>query len=321
MATLSCGESELELLPGESVLDGLLRAGLPVASSCRAGVCQSCLVQVTRGAIPQRAQLGLKAALREQGYMLACQAVPSDALTISLAGAAALELPARIHAVEPLSPDIIRVQLLPDAELPYRAGQFVTLVREDGLARAYSLASRPDEGPLLELHVRVLPRGKMSAWLASERSLGNTVRVRGPAGECFYATADLMQPLVLAGVGSGLAPLWGILRDALAASHRGPIELWHGARDPSGLYLRSDLERLAAEHPNFSYHPCALAGEPDADVHVGRLDELLLSAQLAFAQARFYLCGDAPLVHALKRALFLRGAPLGEIYADAFVGT
>ena len=320
MPRLICNEREVTLEPGESVLDALSRSGVKVASSCRAGACQSCLVQLTRGAVPERAQLGLKESLRAQRFVLACQTVPTGDVEVSLAGAQALEVGAAVHSVERLAGDVLRVRLLPDVALSYRAGQFLTLVRADGLSRAYSLASRPEDGPELELHVRVLPRGRMSGWLASPEALGARVRLRGPAGDCFYVAGKPAQPLVLAGTGSGLAPLWGILRDALAAGHDGAIQLWHGARVADGLYLQEELRRLAALHPNFTYHPCALEGDADGSLMLGRLDELLLQATPHFDKPRFFLCGDAPLVQSLKRTLFLRGASLKEIYADAFLG-
>jgi NAD(P)H-flavin reductase len=319
MIQLTCGARRIALEPEENVLTALDRSGVAVPSSCRAGACQSCLVQVVRGAIPGRAQIGLKESLRAQGFVLACQAVPTEDWEIALAGAQSLEVPARVESVERLSLDILRVRLVVEGELSYRAGQFLTLVRSDGLARAYSLASRPEDGPGLELHVRVLEGGKMSGWLANE-AVGARVSVRGPAGECFYVEGQAEQPLVLAGVGSGLAPLWGIVRDALAAGHRGPIDLWHGARTSSGLYLQQELRELSAVHATFSYRPCVLSGDaPEA--RVGRLDELLLARTPRFAESRFFLCGDAPLVQGLKRALFVRGASLKNIYADAFVGT
>jgi ferredoxin-NADP reductase len=318
MAELTCGTHRIALEPGESLLGALERAGVTVPSSCRAGACQSCLVQVTRGEVPARAQAGLKESLRARGWVLACQAVPTSDVEVSVDGARALELPARVTGVERLSPDVRRVRLLVEGDLGYRAGQFLTVLRADGLARSYSIASRPEDGPELELHVRVLPGGRMSSWLAGA-GLGAAVTVRGPAGECFYTAGEPERPLVLAGVGSGLAPLWGIVRDALSAHHRGPIELWHGARDPSGLYLREQLQQLQAEHTNFGYHACVLDGAA-GEVQGGRLDELLLTATKSFATPRFYLCGDAPLVQGLKRALFLRGAPLRNIFADPFVG-
>jgi NAD(P)H-flavin reductase/ferredoxin len=321
MPRLRCDGRELELGPDENVLDALLAAGVAVASSCRVGACQACLVRATGGAPPAAAQLGLKESLRAQGYFLACQARLTEDLELTARGAAALEVRARITAITELAPDVLRVLLAPVAPFTYRAGQYLTLVREDGLARAYSLASLPEQdGGRLELHVRVMAGGSMSGWLASGAALGQTVRLRGPTGECFYTPGQSAQALVLAGAGTGLAPLWGILRDALAAKHAGPIELWHGARNPEGLYLRDELAQLAAEHANFRYQPCVLEGDGRAGVASGRLDELLLRAVPSFAKRRVYLCGDAALVQQLKRKVFLSGAALSEIHADAFVG-
>ncbi|MFZ5897044.1 MAG: 2Fe-2S iron-sulfur cluster-binding protein [Myxococcota bacterium] len=333
MAELTAGDRRVQLTAGESVLDALTRAGVKLSSSCRAGACQSCLVQVTRGAIPERAQIGLKDSLRARNFVLACQATPTSDLEVCLDAVEHLEVPARIQDVTRLGEDVLCVGVRTARPLDHRAGQFVTLIREDGLARPYSIASRPEDGvgELLEFHVRIQPSGRMSQWLASEHALGANVRVRGPSGDCFYISGKPEQPLVLAGTGTGLAPLWGIACDALASGHRGPIELWHGARTPAGLYLRSDLERLARTHRNFSYHPCVLEVDPcvahlpersvseSLPCRVGKLDELLLNAMASFDAPRFYLCGDAQLVQRLKRALFIRGASLKEIYADPFV--
>lgn len=318
MVEVTCGERSVTLAPDETVLDALLRVGVDVPSSCRAGACQACLVQVTYGQIPARAQVGLTSGLRARGFALACQAVPEENWGISAAGAGSLEGAGRVESVSRLSDDVLRVMVRLESELEYRAGQFVTLVRDDGLARSYSIASLPEEGAALELHVRVLVQGKMSSWLASSAALGAALRVRGPAGECFYTPGAPEQPLVLAGTGSGLAPLWGIARDALAKGHLGPIELWHGARTPSGLYLREELMGLQAAHPNFSYRPCVLEGDA-REAGVGRLEQLLLDSRASFEQPRFFLCGDAALVQSLRRALFLRGAALTQLHADAFL--
>jgi CDP-4-dehydro-6-deoxyglucose reductase, E3 len=321
MPRLRCDGLEVPLEAGETVLDGLQRAGLTVASSCRVGACQACLLQATRGAPPAAAQVGLKASLRERGFFLACQARLDADLEVSRHGAEALEVPARVVDVTPLAKDVIRVRLAPQGAFTYRAGQFLTLVREDGLARAYSLASLPGrDAGLLELHVRVLTGGAMSGWLASSAAQDVQVRLRGPAGDCFYTPNNLEQSLVLVGAGTGLAPLWGVLREALAAEHTGPIELWHGARSPEGLYLREELQQLARHHRNFSYRACVLEGATQPDVMQGRLDDVLLRTVPSFAARRVYLCGDAALVQQLKRKVFLSGASLPEIHADAFVG-
>jgi NAD(P)H-flavin reductase len=268
------------------------------------------------------AQSGLKDAQRLQGYFLACQARVRDDITISLSGARGLDVPARVVSVEALSCDVIRVLIRPKRPLKYRAGQYITLVRSDGLARSYSIASRPDsDGGCLELHVRVFPNGRMSGWLGSDAAARADVAIRGPIGECFYVPGNPKQPLLLAGTGTGLAPLWGILHDALAAGHSGPIELWHGSRTADGLYLVRELEALAGVHRNFKYNRCILEGPANTETAVGSLDAAVLASAPSFDGHRVFLCGDPNLVKLMKRNVFLKGAAMREIHADAFVAS
>lgn len=322
MPTIVCDGRELSLAPGENLLDALLSAGVRVASSCKVGACQACLVKATRGAPPSRAQLGLKDAQRHQGYFLACQANLTEDLEISLTTAGELSVAAQIEAVEALASDVVRVVLRPERRFEYRAGQYLTLSRGDGLARAYSIASQPDAPDgCLELHVRVFPNGQMSSWLGSGRAVGEPVSLRGPIGECFYLPGNPHQPLLLAGTGTGLAPLWGIVHDALASGHCGPIELWHGARSEDGIYLTRELSALASAHPQLSYRRCVLQGPVSSETQVGNLDEAVLGSSSSFDGRRVFLCGDASFVQQLKRQIFLKGASLREIHADAFVGS
>ena len=93
---------------------------------------------------------------------------------------------------------------------------------------------------------------------------GDTIEVAGPFGNCFYTSGSADASLLLIGTGSGLAPLYGIVTDALYHGHTGPIRLYHGSWKPEGLYLVDRLRQLSAEHPNFVYVPCV-----DADARPG----------------------------------------------------
>jgi NAD(P)H-flavin reductase/ferredoxin len=310
MPVVRYGALATEVGEGESVLDALLRAGAPVRHSCRAGSCGSCLLRVVDGEPTAASQRGLKDAWRVRGYFLPCACQPAGDLSVTDVDADA-QVPARIAAVEPLGADVVRVRLACDAPLDYRAGQYISLVREDGLARSYSLASLPED-PELELHVRCLPNGRMSEWLRREATPGQPVRVQGPLGDCFYVTGQSGQPLVLAATGTGLAPLYGIVRDALRHGHVGPILLCHGAVRAEGLYLQDELRALESAHPNVSYVPTWLERD-------GPMDAVVLGRLSTFAGVRAYLCGDPALVQRLRKQLFLKGLAMRDIHADAFL--
>ena len=321
MAQVVCEGKAVTVEGGQRVLDALLVAGVRVPSSCRAGACQTCLVKATRGTPPAAAQVGLKEGLRLQGYFLACLAEPAEDLEITL-DAGTLSVPARIDRVDRIGADVIRVRVLPDRAFPHRGGQWMTLLRDDGLARPYSIASVP-ESPnglgSLELHVRVVSGGRMSGWLSGGDARGTAVQLRGPAGDCFYTPRDLAQPLLLAGTGTGLAPLWAIVRDALQSGHTGPIEIWHGARTADGFYLVDELRALCRRAPQVVYRRCAMEAGGDGEISVGRLDQLVLAQGAGAGGRRAFLCGDPTFVGALKRGLFLGGMSLRDIHADAFV--
>ena len=308
---------------GETVLEGLERHGVAVPNSCRSGVCQSCLMQASAGEIPPEAQKGLKDSLKARRYFLACACRPSGDLTIHPAEHAAQRARAVVRRIEKISCDVARVLLSYEGPFEYFPGQFVNIVRSDGLTRSYSLANlRPITAggeDLLELHVRKVADGKMSMWLHDEVKPGEAVHIRGPQGDCFYVCGQPEQPLLLAGTGTGLAPLYAIAQDALRQGHGGSIRLYHGAREAQGLYLVDELLKLAAQHPNFLYTRCLLAGIAESGVRVGPMDQIMMADVPKLSGWRVFLCGDPGLVSTLRKKAFLAGAKMKDIYSDAFV--
>lgn len=270
--------------------------------------------------------------MRAAGYFLACQCRPDGDLTVGYPGAD-VSTSATISSIRWLSHRTLDVRLTPQGRFDYHPGQFVTLLRTDDLlARSYSLASLPSDGEL-RLHVRHHPDGAMSGWLAEQAAPGERLTVRGPYGDCFYLPGSPEQPLLLVGTGTGLAPLYGILRDALRHGHTGPIRLVHGAVDSRGLYLVDELAALAAAAPNLDYRRCVLRAdraEPAgaahtadtpgmvADAHVGDLVEVVARLVPRPAGHRVFLCGDPETTHRLRRTLFLNGASNRDIHLDAF---
>ena len=310
--TFTCNDNE-------TVLECLERHGVEMASSCRSGVCQSCLMRSAEGALPESSQKGLKDTLRVQGYFLACQCSPKEALSVSRADSADRQVKATITRIETLSANVVGVWMTTDHPIQYRPGQFVNFVREGGLLRSYSVASVPALQDELEFHVALMPEGKMSGWLHSEAQAGDTLDLQGPLGSCFYVAGKPDQPLLLVGTGTGLAPLYGIARHALEEGHTAPIHLMHASLAVEGLYLVEELKRLDAAHPNFTYTPCALNGSGRTDVTYGNIMDIALEHHPELKGWRIYLCGHPDTVKTLQRKTFMAGASMSDILADAFL--
>jgi CDP-4-dehydro-6-deoxyglucose reductase, E3 len=99
VARIEYGGEQIELGVGETVLDGLLRAGIAAAHSCRAGHCRACAVRAPDGDAPAAAQVGLKDAWRARGIFLACQARPERDLRVASLDELGLEVGVTTTAV------------------------------------------------------------------------------------------------------------------------------------------------------------------------------------------------------------------------------
>ena len=324
MPTIRFSGQTLPIKEGQSVLETLLSANCAVPNSCHAGVCQSCLMQLVDGQVNADAQKGLKESWLAQGLFLACQCHPDQDIEIKLPAMDELRVNCLVTGHSRLQAGIAVIRLQPYESLEYHPGQHVTLWRDELLGRSYSLASVPaiDAGEL-EFHIKRQPQGSLSPWLYEDLQVGDYLQLQGPGGECFYTASNPQQNLLLAGTGTGLAPLYGILRDALQQGHCGEIHLYHGAVHAEGLYLHESLKQLAQLHPNLHYHPCTIADEAGREslIRVGNLADLLRQDWSSLQGWRVYLCGDEQFVIPQRKQCYLAGARLQEIYADAFINS
>ncbi len=313
MTALRYRDAAIDIQPGETVLSALLRAEIDAPHSCQSGVCQTCLHRAVEGKPSVAAQAGLSEAQKALGYFLACVCVPDAPLTVVPADEAGARSEVEVRAIDRLPGDVVRLHLEHGSDFSYRPGQFLELITPEGFSRHYSIASLPEEDSAVELHIRLHAGGAMSGFVSERLSVGDRLHVAGPRGTCFYEGVDPDQPITLVGAGTGLAPLLGILRDALRRGHRGPIRLYHGARSRAGLYLNDELEALAAAQDAVTYIPRAL-GEAGGDVAAAVLEQ-----ESALPQTAFFLCGGERLVARLKRELFMKGASLRQIRSDIFL--
>jgi len=311
---------DFECRANESVLECMTRHGVTIPSSCQSGACQTCMIRALSGTPTPESQQGLKDTLKAQGYFLACMCRPTEDMEIGLASVSP-RYSTRVVAKQPLNESVLRICLARPDGFAYKAGQFINLVRpSDELTRSYSLASLPEE-ETLELHIKRVPDGRMSGWVFDALREGDEVAFHGPAGDCFYLPGNPQQPILLVGTGTGLAPLYGILRDALRQGHAAPIYLYHGSLATAGLYLQDRLRALAAEHERFHYIPCVLHGPAPADGREGDIVDLPMRELGSLNGYRVYLCGDPALVNSLRQKCFLAGASMQQIHADPFVFT
>jgi CDP-4-dehydro-6-deoxyglucose reductase len=328
MSTLKFKDRDLSLKPYESVLDCLLRHGEALPYACKAGMCQACLIRAVDCEASEESRKWIKPELQARGFTLACQWVPEGDVRAALPSVEDFAQKVQVLELSSLNERVLKVQLAlcdRSARFTCRPGQYVTLTNPDGVSRSYSVANDYTLDGTLELHISSTAHGLFTRWLFGAARPGDLLYLRGPTGNCHYRAEDGDEfPLLLAGNGTGLAPLYGIACDALRRGHRGPITLIHGGRSTAQLYMMNELRALAQQHANFRYLPCVQEKAAAGDAYVGDLEQLLeqqvsaLGKSTNFAQTRAFVCGSPDLVHALRKRLYLMGLRAANIQCDPF---
>ncbi|MCS4250201.1 iron-sulfur-binding ferredoxin reductase [Pseudomonas sp. BIGb0164] len=307
MPELHVGERHWSVAPGSNLLDALNQAGVAVPYSCRAGSCHTCLVRC-RGEVEDKQPEALSPTQRQDDWRLACQCQVLGDVHVETFDPQRDGLPAHVVGADWLNPTVLRLRLQPERGLRYRAGQHVVLWAGQ-VARPYSLASLPQEEAFLEFHLDCRQPGEFSD-LARQLQVGDPLRLGELRGGALHYDPDWhTRPLWLLASGTGLGPLWGVLREALRQDHQGAIRLIHLAHDVNGHYLAEALSQLAAQHPNLTVELWTAAEATQA----------LAQLRLVSRQTLALLCGHPGNVEAFSKRLFLAGLPRNQLLADVFL--
>jgi ferredoxin len=76
---------EIQVQPGEYILDAALAAGLPMPFSCTVGGCGACMVECRAGVVDVEEPNCLTAAERQAGHVLICVGRPVGPVSIAVA--------------------------------------------------------------------------------------------------------------------------------------------------------------------------------------------------------------------------------------------
>ena len=312
----------IRVQPGANLLTALQDAQVPMSYSCMAGRCGTCRCRVLDGDVLEGSGEQQRPLDGEQGYVLACQTYVTEPCTIEIPEPDEVVVhPARIvkatvTAVEDLAHDIKRLLLRPAKPVDFSPGQYVQLQFTPEHIRPYSMAGLTGDG-LFEFHVRLVPDGRVTGYIAQSLKAGDAVKVSGPLGSAYLRQKHEGPMLCVAG-GTGLAPILSILRGALAQGMNNPIHLYFGVRSPRDIYGLPWLQQLQRDYPTLSVHVVVASGG-DAAVHrCGLVTDAIEHDHGSLSGWRAYLCGSPPMVEAATVVARRKGIAAQHIYADAF---
>ena len=200
------------------------------------------------------------------------------------------------------------------------------------ILRAYSMASYPEEKGLIMLNVRIatpplrqmdtIPPGQMSSYIWSLKK-GDKVTISGPFGEFFAKDTDA--EMVFIGGGAGMAPMRSHIFDQLKRlNSKRKISFWYGARSLKELFYKEEFDKLAEEHPNFTWHVALSDPLPENNWtgYTGFIANVLyenyLKGHKAPEDCEFYMCGPPMMAKSVVDMLHGLGVEDENILFDNF---
>lgn len=208
-----------------------------------------------------------------------------------------------------------------DHPYPYKPGQYaaVETLRWPRVWRSYSIANAPRPDGRLTFHVRAVDGGWVSSALVNHLRIGDTVKL-GPAIGGLQCDSASMRDVLMAGGGTGIAPLIAIVEDMGRWNTSRQVSFLYGVRRPEDLYAVPELERLRERCPWLTIVPC-VSHDTSYRGEQGMLPDVLsrLGADRAdWREHDVLLSGSAPMIRATLARLIELGVPEPRISFDAF---
>jgi CDP-4-dehydro-6-deoxyglucose reductase len=313
----------------QPLLDAARDAALNLPHSCKGGNCGACKARLLRGEIhyPNGVPLGLSAAEIAEGMILLCQACARTDLTLetfqirAADSAGQKRLPCRIERAVPLSHDVMGLFLrLPSAEdFCFAPGQYIDILLPGGRRRSFSIASPPHDARPLELHVRRVAGGEFTDRLFHDDMQSSLLTIEGPLGKFVYRPhAGPAPPMLLIGVGTGIAPLLSILRHVIDHGIERDMQLYWGVRGEQDLYAHAALEALTRRAASLRYAPVLSDAQPQWRGLNGWVHEAAFKEIEDLESYEVYAAGPPAMIEALQREYAARGVSSSRLYFDSF---
>lgn len=311
--------------PAAALLDQLLANGVPANYSCRRGDCGQCAVHVVQGGV--RA-VDEARPLWQAGSLLTCNAAACSPLSVEipydpeLEGIKVLRSPAKVHALEKLSKDVVELtlRLPPSNEIRYLPGQYVRVTNRESTVRSYSLSAGPNPDRMLRMHIRRVDDGRFSQWLFERASLNELVHVEGPQGRFFLRDARQVQRSVFLATGTGMAPIWAILSSASAAqwANLGAVSAYWGNRFSADAYMVDQLRDLA-ERRGFRF--TAIFSKEASYSVPAHVQDHMIAEHPSLQNVQLFACGNAAMIESAREKALAAGLAPDCFHSDPFTAS
>jgi ring-1,2-phenylacetyl-CoA epoxidase subunit PaaE len=214
-------------------------------------------------------------------------------------------------------------------KIKYLAGQYLTLIlRINGrkYVRPYSFSSSPSVDSFLEITVKKIPNGIVSNYINNELKVGDVVEVMEPMGDFIYDFSNSGRSLYFWGVGSGITPLFSIIKEVLNKEPKTIIHLIYGNKNTESTIFRKELDFMKTAHSSsfkmINFYSQVDDIEQNDTIKKGRISlefvAQLVSQDENIKNSLHYICGPDVLKKEIINSLLEFKVSAESIFAEMF---
>ncbi|MHA6493280.1 FAD-binding oxidoreductase [Pseudomonas borbori] len=238
----------------------------------------------------------------------------------------------KVASIERETDDAVTIHLKQPLlrKIKYTAGQYLTLeVDVDGEGakgcRAYSISSTPGLDKNLSITVKRVAGGKVSNRLVQQLAAGDAVQTLGAHGRFNFAPQpDKRRHLVLFAAGSGITPIFSILKSALHFEPNSRVTLIYGNRNTDSVIFREKLDHLQRRFAE-QLQVVHVLSQPDVPSPISgrltrqRVAEIMQSLpDHGGRHTEYYACGPSGMMDEVTGALAEMGVAADSVHMESF---
>lgn len=312
----------LDVRSGDNLLEVLREHQVPVSYSCMSGRCGTCRCRIVSGKVLMTGAAETNLPASNGQTVLACQATLIEDCVVEIPEIDEIVthpskiIKTTVVGMEDLTHDIKRIRLALSKPFEFSPGQYASLQFTPQHVRPYSMAVTANDSEV-EFHVRLVPGGRATSYIAKELKIGDTVRLSGPLGTA-YLRRKTPDPVICIAGGTGLAPILSIVRGMAEHGMTNPVHVYFGVRSPHDIYGTHWLAQIRERLPNVSIHVVVATANEPGPYRTGVVTDAVSEDWDTLAGWRAYVAGAPVMVDAATILLRQKGMNAEHVYADAF---
>lgn len=231
------------------------------------------------------------------------------------------ELKANVVAISPLSEFIFKVELKPEQAAEFSAGQYLQVVLGEKDKRAFSIASRPSQNNLLELHIGATAADAYAIQALDHlrEHLKNNTQATLEVG---LGVSQLREksdrPIIMLAGGTGFSYVKSMADHLAEVGCDRPVLFYWGVKQESSLYAKAEMQAWAASNPKFNFIPVIELADDSWKGHTGYVHNAVLKDIVSLEAYDIYMAGRFDMIGPVRDDFINQGAIREHMFADAF---